>query len=80
MAVATSDRLNEKYRAEALFLVEDQALRSGGSTNISLEGGGKIGLFKAVIGGTIGLVAGVATCQPITGMVGGAFVAQDWGK
>ncbi len=39
-----------------------------------------IGLLKAVVGGTVGLVVGAVTCQPITGMVGGAFVAQDWGK
>ena len=39
-----------------------------------------MGLLKAIVGGTIGLAVGVATCQPISGMVGGAFVAQDWGK
>ena len=39
-----------------------------------------MGLLKAIVGGTIGLAVGVATCQPIGGMVGGAFVAQDWGK
>ncbi len=44
------------------------------------KGGDKIGLFKAIVGGTIGLAVGAATCQPISGMVGGAAVAQDWGK
>ena len=39
-----------------------------------------MGLLKAVVGGTIGLVVGTMTCQPISGMVGGAFIAQDWGK
>ena len=39
-----------------------------------------MGLFKALVGGTVGLAVGIATCAPITGMVGGAFVAQDWGK
>ena len=39
-----------------------------------------MGLFKAIVGGTIGLAVGAATCQPISGMVGGAAVAQDWGK
>ena len=34
-----------------------------------------IGLLKAVVGGTVGLVVGAVTCQPITGMVGGAFSA-----
>lgn len=39
-----------------------------------------MGLLKAVVGGTIGLAVGVVACQPISGMLGGAFVAQDWGK
>ena len=39
-----------------------------------------MGLLKAIVGGTIGLAVGTMTCQPISGMVGGAFVAQDWGK
>jgi len=39
-----------------------------------------MGLLKAIVGGTIGLVAGAITCQPISGMIGGAVVAQDWGK
>ena len=39
-----------------------------------------MGLLKAIVGGTVGLAVGIATCAPITGMVGGAFVAQDWGK
>jgi len=37
-----------------------------------------IGLLKAIVGGTVGLVVGTMTCAPITGMVGGAFIAQDW--
>ena len=40
--------------------------------------GGNMGLLKAIVGGTIGLAVGVVTCAPLTGMVGGAFVAQDW--
>ena len=67
-------------RALALFLEEDQALRSGGSTNKHTMEVVDIGLLKAVVGGTVGLVVGAVTCQPITGMVGGAFVAQDLGK
>jgi len=39
-----------------------------------------MGLLKAIVGGTVGLVVGTMTCQPISGMVGGAFIAQDWGK
>jgi len=39
-----------------------------------------MGLLKAIVGGTIGLVAGAMTCAPISGMVGGAFIAQEWGK
>tara|TARA_B110000438_G_scaffold188870_1_gene180489 strand:+ start:109 stop:228 length:120 start_codon:yes stop_codon:yes gene_type:complete len=35
-------------------------------------------LLKAIVGGTVGLVLGTMTCAPITGMIGGAFVAQDW--
>ncbi len=26
----------------------------------------------------VGLAVGVVTCAPLTGMVGGAFIAQDW--
>jgi hypothetical protein len=37
-----------------------------------------MGLFKAIIGGTIGLVVGTMACQPISGMVGGALIAQDF--
>ena len=37
-------------------------------------------LVIAIFGGTFGLVVGAASCAPITGMVGGACVAQDWGK
>ena len=37
-----------------------------------------MGLLKAIVGGTVGLVVGTMTCEPITGMIGGAFVAQDW--
>ena len=37
-----------------------------------------MGLLKAIVGGTIGLAVGVVTCAPLTGMVGGAFIAQDW--
>ena len=37
-----------------------------------------MGLLKAIVGGTVGLVVGTMTCAPITGMIGGAFVAQDW--
>ena len=37
-----------------------------------------MGLLKAIVGGTIGLAVGVITCAPLTGMVGGAFIAQDW--
>ena len=39
-----------------------------------------MGLLKAIVDGTIGLAVGVMTCQPISGMVGGAVIAQDWGK
>ena len=46
----------------------------------TIFGGEKIGLLKAIVGGTIGLAVGTMTCQPISGMVGGAFVAQDFGK
>ena len=72
--------LNEKHRAFALFLVEDQALRSGDSTSLRTMEVVVIGILKAIVGGTVGLVVGAATCAPITGMVGGACVAQDWGK
>jgi hypothetical protein len=48
--------------------------------NEKRKGGEKIGLLKAIVGGTVGLAVGAITCQPISGMVGGAFVAQDWGK
>ena len=37
-----------------------------------------MGLLKAIVGGTVGLVVGTMTCAPLTGMVGGAFIAQDW--
>ena len=38
-----------------------------------------MGLLKAIVGGTVGLVVGTMyICAPITGMIGGAFVAQDW--
>ena len=37
-----------------------------------------MGLLKAIVGGTVGLVVGTMTYAPITGMIGGAFVAQDW--
>ena len=39
-----------------------------------------MGLIKALVGGTIGLAVGAMTCAPQTGMVGGAFIAQDYGK
>lgn len=39
-----------------------------------------MGLIKALVGGTIGLAVGAMTCAPLTGMVGGAFIAQDYGK
>jgi len=39
-----------------------------------------MGLIKAIVGGTVGLVVGTMTCAPLTGMVGGAVIAQDWGK
>ena len=37
-----------------------------------------MGLLKAIVGGTVGLVVGTMTCTPITGLIGGAFIAQDW--
>jgi len=37
-----------------------------------------MGLLKAIVGGTIGLVLGTMACAPLTGMVGGAFIAQEW--
>ena len=37
-----------------------------------------MGVLKAIVGGTIGLVLGTIACAPITGMVGGAFIAQEW--
>ena len=39
-----------------------------------------MGLIKALVGGTIGLAVGAMTCAPLTGMGGGAFIAQDYGK
>jgi len=33
-------------------------------------------MIKAIVGGTVGLVVGTMTCAPLTGMVGGAFIAQ----
>ena len=39
-----------------------------------------MGLIKSLVGGTIGLAVGAMTCAPLTGMVGGAFIAQDYGK
>jgi hypothetical protein len=40
-----------------------------------------LGLLKAIVGGTIGLVAGLMTGgvgAPLIGLIGGAFIAQDY--
>ena len=39
-----------------------------------------MGLLKAVVGGSIGLVVGTIACAPIFGACSGALIAQDWGK
>lgn len=56
---------------------ESSARTSGTDVNHEMEVI-TIRLLKAIVGGTVGLVVGTMTCAPITGMVGGAFIVQDW--
>ena len=39
-----------------------------------------MGLLRTIVGGSIGLVGGIMTCQPIFGMVSGALVANGNNK
>ena len=57
---------------------ESRSCTSGTEVKRTLRRVIDMGLFKALVGGTIGLAVGAMTCAPISGMVGGAFIAQDW--
>ena len=54
--------------------------RGPGTGPTNVFGVDNLGLIKGIIGGAFGLVTGVIACAPITGMVAGAFIAQEWGK
>jgi hypothetical protein len=81
MAVATMSKAITCNAYERDFLMErNQSLGFGQRSNTKQWSVITMGLLKAIVGGTVGLVVGTMTCQPISGMVGGAFIAQDWGK